>query len=326
MKSLSQYIYESLNIGEQQINESFKCSILQKLDMQYKENYSHSKKEFGYSMFGTYNFSKNIASRIIGVNWDKIENSAVTTYEGGTLKDGVKEFRKILRANYSGNNKIMILEGSEGKMYAYGETFWNSFAFIPYSYYRPYNDSWEVSVKSYGSTHKMKQYEIMNYVEQASKIYSIDLTDYIIQSGDKNDKNKRFQDKNGIVYSTVEYYKNIAEGNRKRYREELASRRSYKKANKKLLDDIKELTDRSLFISNDILEYPNEYADVLYRYQIAMEGLTAVMKYSAEYTKAVASNVNKKNYGEPIDIDKIEQKLIKQIEITNTAFDNVMPK
>ena len=317
MKNITTYITEHL---EQLITESFNCDIFKKLDAQFKQLKSDIKKlyeddpSWAPNTSGI-NFRNYIAyAHRNNINWDKITNDDVEEYAGSDKKAATK-IRKMLRKS---DNKpdiyLAFAENDKGILYAAADSR-GMIIHLPYIHNNYLENRYRDPI------YNVLQYKAVEIFTRAKTIYFIKLNNYVIKQTDANNPNNRREARTGmILQGDMDFYREIAEANLKRYQKELDSRHA-KQMNSRYLDDYRELLNKCVDVAKDIADNPEKYSTKTYEFSYLMDAVTASTKYMREHISQKTQTATKTGWSDMNDVKSSFGKFFKSMKDISRKLD-----
>lgn len=247
MKELSNFLQNKL------IVESFSWDVLQEIDKQIKADKQAEKEENkkiedefkaqGKTLYNWYlkdNFRYASVKRVLSdlnIAWDKLTEDSLDVYES---YDTVYTLAKRMASNRSTAFKGFILPVYKDEKHKY-QNILISYYFGDLCYYSFLNN--------YGRRESLKpsSTEIYSFThnKDVEKYYVLNLTNHPELSTDDL-RSQRNKAKSGVIENTANFYKNLADNNRERYRKAAEKLRMKKYADDGINDLVKSYNERCL--------------------------------------------------------------------------------
>lgn len=265
MKNFIEYFVESnhnrvlYSIDAEIINEALQDQRLLKI-AKICHDCGNKRKSFK-NLFGSYNYA-----------WDKITESDWVSLEGDKgIDQAKKELRKMIQ--YKTDGLMIIYDKDDNIKYIIDP---NSDIIDPskktYIYMSEDREKSGVDYRPEPTTivngHKERQYTVLNYLDEASKI------DYLNLNKFKTYKLRvdRREDKEGIVYNTPEYYETLAKQNMERYKKIIAQNKAKKAAKEDTISqDVYETIANVMDLTTKLAAEPIKYADQQFNIKLVVE-------------------------------------------------------
>lgn len=253
--------------------------------------------------------------RDLCIRFDQIDSSNVKEYSGDTLAKGIQASRKVL----NNNSGFVLVTGADGRYKYCFVSVWGKKSMVTLDInYRGWVD--------------VKPAEVYSYLETASSIIVYNCDMKALSNWDLRNKRRSSQqgtvpvssDKTIVGWNNrtawEEYCYNMAEENRKRYKEICASNKTKKNIDFKRIDDmVQTCLNRLMKATMNAKQNPEKYADQSYELAYMctrvydqkrpstlrrgeMIGNDGVLRLYSEYNKLYMNLVNQKSYS--LDYDK----------------------
>lgn len=266
MKSIISYINEN-----QQIVEAFECDILKRADESIKnlikirkDYYLTTEKDLRY--FGKLPSMKDLLRYSVNAQYDKITNDMVQSYKGGDA-NAIKQIRKIFKEDSPEN--VIAIGFLNGNIYCFANALGTVYVY-------PANIT---TSRTYTLNYNDKQYQKLEPFKQADELYIITI-DSALRQDANNIRNKRFLDKQGMIFQgDAHFYNELAKANRERYKKIIAQNKALFTDDSDLLEKYENVMQRVVRLSTTIAAQPDKITNSFYSYTTLMHQVYETRHY-----------------------------------------------
>lgn len=298
MKSINEYINESLTL----VIESFQSSIINDINNsindKVKAQNEHNKKVkaeaeatgdkyYSWKLKNDYSpFRKVIKD--IRIEWSKVKDSDFEEYNE---EDAITQLKRMAsnRSTHFNGLAIPVWEDEDGK---------DEYRSLLYTSY--WGDLYYFSLisaygKYYGKNTSLKPKDVEDYVSRCKKVYILNLTKRKDLSTDDK-KASRAQAQSGIVYNTENYYKTVAENNRERYAKLAAQLKQKKYADDGISEKVERYVNKGLEFVKTFSKDPIKYAKYEYDIKNLVEASAKLLSNYSNYMGSKLSSASGRAY------------------------------
>lgn len=297
MKNLVNYLQESFN--DLMINESFSCSILNKINDTI-ENYRKIEKEhnkqveeeakknnekyYSWKLSDDYKYPLRTLIKDIPVAWSKIKDE---DFEELTPEEARKQLKRMASNRSTHFNGIVIpleeINGQDLYPFLFYTSYWGDLHYV--SLFNNYG-------ARYGRSSSLKPKDCEDFFgPRTKKVYLINITDKK-ELSTSDLKSKRTNDRSGVVYNTEDYYNNIAQRNKERYERLAAQIKTKKYADDGVSEKIDAYVRKAIQFSAIFSKDPVKYSAYSYDINSLIKLTSTTMANYGDYLQSKLSNAS----------------------------------
>lgn len=288
MKSLVTFVNENMlneyfeGINAEIVCEALKDPKLQTLAKQLRDCGSKNKNGWNNKSFSGIFGRFNVA-------WDEITEADWIEFNCEDAKEAANAKRTVRKCITGRANTIfgISLVSKDGENIDYLITYNGSVIdFNAKGYAYNYETGKSELKHAPKEEHNLRQYETLSFLENAKKVWVLDLK----ALGEKNDnlvqkqRNRRDSQSGMVLQGDEQYYKKVAQDNVERYKKMIAKAKAEKAAKEDTIaKDVQEIVNKVMQLSVDVAANPVKYADVSYRVCSIIESVYSTKRYDSKH-------------------------------------------